>query len=614
MKYAQLIIAFLFLLVSTTGILAQYPGSGTGTYSGGSLSSNGPNSSNTSNLDSIERSPLTIYRRSLILSSQKEVVDTNNHHQLQLVEPYYRQDFISSNLGSENSASNPIKYRDNNRIGAELGHFQYNVLLASLGLDDVYDVNRSLWSLNYGKGYSISSDNLNIDFYRRFNRDILLNFSYDNYKDNSWLGNQNNRLRNMDLKLYQDNNRGRISYLIFSNTNVEETNSRTLSSGENSNSQLKQLRYEIGNRMLLNDSMYFGKLFLNSTLGYKNEFYSFVDDTVGETEADFYLPISGIGSVDYRNELATLKFANKLIVDNEKFTATVGIDYYNKKHTLLQDTFSYNEVLLNIQYSTNVFRRSKLNANLSYGFVDAANDASIDITIDSPLKIGTNEVSLELSSLSPTLLHRYLSTTQGLVWQNEYSKTNEVVINANQYWNSFALNTGIEISYITNPVLFDANSESIQLNESITSLTLELHRNLNWRFLKSQHSLLVQNISSEYITNPSMQLKGEISTKFSLFKKKLNSTIGLNYVFMPSYSVSSYNPSIGIFYNDRTGAKSGNIILINPYYSFKVDHFNFFVKCNNCLSRAVGNDFRLIRDYNLYDFRIVAGIKWRLLD
>jgi hypothetical protein len=123
-----------------------------------------------------------------------------------------------------------------------------------------------------------------------------------------------------------------------------------------------------------------------------------------------------------------------------------------------------------------------------------------------------------------------------------------------------------------------------------------------------------QHIGTEFIPRPTFQLNGNVATDFTIFKAELQSTLGLDYYYIFNFSIPSFNPVYGSFYNDGSRSKSGHLLIVNPYASFRIDNFSFYFKMENALSRLVGQNYFLTRDYNIYDLRISFGVKWRLLD
>ena len=151
-------------------------------------------------VDTFSKKDLQVFKLSLLdLSFRQPYYDSLNK-QVQLVEPVYLQNILPGNLGSINSAAYQNPYEYDKLLGPRIGHEQYDLLLSSVGTTDFMDVNRSLWAIHYQKGYMINSSNVAVDFYRRFNNNLLLNFNYDRYSDRSWLNNQSNKLGNLDLK------------------------------------------------------------------------------------------------------------------------------------------------------------------------------------------------------------------------------------------------------------------------------------------------------------------------------------------------------------------------------------------------------------------------------
>lgn len=569
--------------------------------------------------DSIERSKLEVFRRSLDLSDVKTPFYDSLDQHVQRIEPYYNSDFINGNLGSENSAAYLTNWGYTNSPGIDLGYNQYDHLFHYLGRYDISDVNRSLWSIHYQKGYGISNGNVAIDFNRRFNRNLLFNFNYDNYSDNSWLGNQANELGNLDMKFYQDlGERKRKSYLIYSRSKMSEEHSRTLSSGESATSDRVSLLAGLGNRIFLSSDSLGRTTSLKNELLYGIEKYTFSDASVTTTEAENFGISSDISSIDFGQEVAS--FSLNSYLEKRHFDKSYGVwvNLSQKKLSHTIDTVRTFQLDIGVDYHKTLSTQSKIDLSGQFVFGQFASDIVFNGNYFRSLlgKAHSLELEVESGMKSPQWIHQIASLeTSTVLWNNDFDEVKYLKIEGK--YSLIASKTWIQLksSIYNSPVLYDESGSPFQSDNDIITASMGVHKSLNFWFLTTEHSLLLQYINDDVILRPNLQLNGNVAIDFKLFKSGLRSRIGVDYYFMPSFTTPSFNPLFGSFYNDRSGAKSGYILVLNPYASFRVDdNFQFYFKSTNGLSRLVGSDFYQTNAYNIYDYRLSFGIKWRLLD
>ena len=125
---------------------------------------------------------------------------------------------------------------------------------------------------------------------------------------------------------------------------------------------------------------------------------------------------------------------------------------------------------------------------------------------------------------------------------------------------------------------------------------------------------MVQYNTASEIALPDFQLVGNLNTKYSFFKSRLQGRVGVDYYLSPSFDLPSFNPIHGGFYDDRSRSKSDLIVLLNPYLQIDIDKFHFYLKMTNPLGQLRGVNYYLTKDYPLYDYRIAFGVRWTLLD
>jgi hypothetical protein len=607
-------------LFFTFGLSAQRPNnSPTGIPDGitNPYGTSGNTATNYSQVDSTERPEFIIYKRSIDLSEDKMIFYDSLISHVHRIEPYYKEDFINGNLGSENSAGYSATWSTYNLSGLDLGFNQYNDLINRLGRKDIYDVNRSLWKIHYQKGYSINSSNVEIDFYRRFNKELLLNFNYDKYTDDSWQRNQPNELGNIDLKFFQDKGRNkRKSYMIYSRNHQTEVHSRTLYNGENAQSEYSSLLMGLGNKSTIKQDSIGNSISIQSELLYSNEKYSFLDASITETELVNYGLNADFSNIEYYQSIGSWTLKN--MIQKESFNRSIGLFFNISSQTLTNtiDTSGIIQLETGANFKKTFSDNSLLTTEATWTQSSQVSDLGIETQYHKPLQNGYWKGDLSLNSFSGSLFQKRSTLNNFVLWDNVFSASSSMRVQWDYFREDWSANIILRWSIVSSPIVNDDKGWPIQLDQNINSFSIELFKKYNIWIFDTEHRLLLQQVNSEYILQPNAQLNGNVSIHFDLFKKRadLKSTIGFDYYIIPDFKVPSFNPLFGTFYNDRSMVSSNNILLINPYASFNIDNFHFYLKATNGLRRVLSGDRYLTREYDFYDYRVSFGIKWKLLD
>ena len=579
--------------------------------------------------DTLDRPQLKVLKKSLTDEFSPNIVDTlyNNIH---IVEPFYNRPFFAPNLGSENSATQATPIRFYNEIGLELGHDQYRPLLDQFDPYEYYDTNRSYWGIHYGRGAFLrrvpsggeSSDNLQVDFYRRFARGIKLNFEFDTYSDDSWIGTQTNRQRNVAIKLIQEANRGnRRSYISLQNYTVNEAQSRSFlpNSGfasDNANSTFSDFHLEFGNQINLRDSLFNSKsLILRSALQFKSNRYTFIDEDVQDSEQGIFLPVE-LAEVNLNNHLRTTQFRNDLILKGQNSEVTTSIVYQNKSVRNTRDTIPINEIIFGLSYERDLTESIHFAANGKLGIIDIAGEVSLGASIEHNANKWPFQVDVTYKLLNPSIVLEDQVIDSLNIWQNDFVKSSYSDIHLRSRVAGFDI--ALSALQIRDGVFLDTDATPTQLNTTVTSLSAMLSRDIDFGIFKSQHRLIYNRINSDVILAPEVQLAGNFSVGTFLSKYQARLDVGVDYYLIPSYNSPAFHHVFGRFYNNGLNQESGDIAILNPYLTLQVESLAFFIKSVNATALPLSSqrlvNLTPVQDRGLYSSRVVFGLKWRLLD
>lgn len=541
-------------------------------------------------------------------------------HSLSKPEVYYKQKFAGGNLGSENSAYYSPNYALQNVPGLQTGQFIHDINLLNEVKDRVVEVNRSYWKVNYAKGYSISNSNLQADFYRQFNRKILLNFSYRDISDDGEFGLQPNEVGLIDVKLAQESDKGiRRSFVTYHKTFVEETQSRGIVNGvaESATVRNELLQVTAGNLIYFTDSLITEKTpRLQSLVSLSNRKFSFRDDNIQDSELTFYQINTLDDTIQYTSDLQKFSFENEYQFWTGEFHWRTSADLSFSSFQQQSYGPSFRELLLGVSGSKSIGNRGwHLNTSLNYGLLDISGDLSVVAGVRNNSPLGNHgSLSASYRRLNPLLLHRSAMVNAETQWSNHFSSSSILHIDADYFVQKIKAGIRGGLYLISDHIVLNAVANPIQLKNQVRVAEISIDKDLPIGPFNTKHSLMYQYISEPLIQRPELQYRGNVSIDFYLLKRKLASALGVDVYFVPSFQTPAYSPVFGDFYYSDTRVSSGNILLVNPYISFKLDRFLAFFKVVNATSRLTSQPLSWVRDHSIYDYRISFGIRWTLLD
>ena len=373
--------------------------------------------------------------------------------------------------------------------------------------------------------------------------------------------------------------------MVYSSKSVEENHSRTLIAGENGLSLYSKKWFELGNEFLLKTSETGRSQFLNTKISINSNKYQFDDSSLSTTEYDAYGVEESFSKVNFSNGLSSLSLSNtyslRSALDDLSFSA--NISSHNITNTV--DTISQFQLSTNISYNRQLSDSLSLDIDATYSNWEGDSEYSLFADLK---HIGVNMVSdfgLGLARQLPSLFQSKAYSNDFLLWDNAFKPQTLFDGSIDLTYLPLGLSLQSKASFANNAIVSDNTGKPIQLSESFISASVILSRDIDWWILRSNHNIMWQHIGTEFIPRPTFQLNGNVATDFTIFKAELQSTLGLDYYYIFNFSIPSFNPVYGSFYNDGSRSKSGHILIVNPYASFRIDNFSFYFKMENALSR-----------------------------
>lgn len=552
--------------------------------------------------------PFTLARVGITpLNSTEESLDTLATDII-TPEPFYTHSDLIGTLGSPNAAGYTGKYQSLNPPAIELGYHMYDHL-NDKNDDQIVKTSRTLIDIQYQQDFVIEGSDLVAGLYKQFDNDVLLNFEYEQHKDDGIVSLQSNKWDNIALQLAQlkADRRTYFSYHRFAH---EENHARTLSNSSLGSSNYGVSGWTIGNwRQLSSNDSTQQSTWWSSELSSQKNGYNYSTTVDDNTRVTLGLD-KGVSSLSLDQGLSTLQWANGLTrksqTQESQLEATIQLNSLRNS----QDTVRQTELGIRAHHAQ-VLAIGQLTGSADVAMRKDETDYSLGMELTSK----NARVEITYSHAHPDLAKRtlFLNATDSIGLSLSPSRSWALSGSYQDIVPGLHLETNVELTsdaIVPNPL-----GNPVQLEEDL--FIANLTATYQWAVgrIKGNSALTLQHINNNVIPRPSAYLKGDIGLPFTLVRDKLDAKIGMNYLLAASYDIPAYNPLYGSFYNDGSGQKSGVIAIFDPYIQFDIDRFHAYLKTTNPMTRVTGFNKRFfVKDYPIYDYRIAFGVLWRFLD
>lgn len=613
-------------MLAHTTITGQIGGENGG-QNGGQFDPSGgfnPNGLNQSPTDTLERGPFrVILVNTATLDTMTYQLDSTIRY-IHQVQPLYKNNFLPLNLGPENGLHLSRFYHEKDH-GVSLGYHLYDDLEKTLEDQGVKEVNRSFWQMHYGQGLrpernALSgafrpvkkSTTFNTRFYTAFKRNINLNFNYQSLNDNYPAEvNQVVGIKNLDFKLSQRSKKNkRFTFANFKQFSFDE-GVRQVDRSYALNR--KNLIFDIGNKLVLDSINTVRSPYLISHLTVDNSsFQSNSDAQNAETASQFdYLE----DTLAVRTKLNKISFSNEYIqpITQGKYSVGLTFDHLrSERDTILSQNYFQAILKGGLEYQLN----DKLNLQLDsrIGLLDAANyyANALHLKYDFSNHLAFDG-SLQLNQRLPTLEESLIYINATPIQEIELNPVGHKEVVAQLYYEPTKSKTSFSLSQFDNYIFLNAVGRFQQRLAPISLFKFEAHQVLDIGFLKTAHHVKFQKATSTIFSLPEWQYKGSAYVNFNLFKNRMKVQMGVDGYFIRSFDAPEFFPATGTFYNQELNTPSGNIIILNPYLSAKVDQFYFFIK-GISFEDFITSSTSFVTNFPRYPYSFRLGIKWTLMD
>lgn len=365
-------------------------------------------------------------------------------------------------------------------------------------------------------------------------------------------------------------------------------------------------------------------------LRFKTNRYKFFDNSVSDDSlyyGDMLVDIRGV-----RNFLETKEFENTFKLQTFKLGEkdTSGIRRQNdlieaglvhSLHFIDQepaDTNVLNQLFLTGKIRFNPGERLRIQAYGHLGLLNNAGDYRLngELFLDFK-KIGNLKVEAVNQLYTPSLIQHRLFISKKAFWENNFNKTLETSLAGTYSLPAFKFSGTIRNQLITNYIYFDSLATPKQHGTAINILQIMLRKDFKVGPFALNNLFVFQNVSEDVLRLPDIYSKHSLFFDGKLFKKVLETRIGLDVRLTTAYKADTYHPLIGQFHIQDT-QELPFTPLVDAFINFKVRTFRFFIKVENIFSPIREEFYYQTSNYALpYSWGnggMRFGLSWRLVD
>lgn len=334
------------------------------------------------------------------------------------------------------------------------------------------------------------------------------------------------------------------------------------------------------------DTLYYNKIYYDSTKTYDSLFYQLQKHALGFSLAQH--PLKGSG----------LMFL---------------VNHFQRK------SYSYNFPLKELGWSANISFWKKgvkntLYAQIEYGFNGFLNNTfNADIQHRQKIKVSQKHIQWQnrimFTRKEPDVFENHFNSNHYQWNQNLPFKTKihleSLLKNENDILKIWATNA-------SNAVYFNLLQEPKVIKNIMVS-GLEFSKLLNWKNVFSYYKLLVQVSNDTNIRIPAWVTYYSLYYQNKLFKKVLTIQIGADVWIHSKYKPVGYSPVLNAFYATNSG-EVGLYPVTNVFLNVSLKRARFFVKMEHLNYQWRQSNFFLINNYSLPSRMLKFGIFWNFYD
>ncbi len=547
------------------------------------------------------------------------------------------------NLGNQASAAQRIIYSSRDDIYTDMGFHQYDNYRKSIYDFPIYEANRTFNDLYFTPSDGSENFIVGAKFARSFSDNIELSIDYNRTKQDGVYINQGAKATQLGIAISREGEEKKHKLIVsFAANNFNEIHNGGVTFNTDGltpvdlydpswntgqvrirrisvpvttiatpgTTRHQRFTYGVDNYLKLDSS----RFQLHHHIAVDHGYFLYGDeDASTRNDTILYGPyLTDKRGLRHLNRFTKVNNQIDVGIHTSAFFLNVGVEYrfLNYNNSLFSE--QYHDAGAFAKIGLNIKKLTSLNAEVAFGIGENIGNFKIKPVLEFYGINGmTLEANLKLLRYDPSIIQERAVITDVIVYDNAFSKINEVVIGGKVSIKKLHLDIEVNSGVIDNPVYFGSDALPTQSSSTQFLQAIGTHRFL-WKFIGMENAVAFQDFSDNVYHLPRVYSIHKLYLQSYLFNKRLLSQLGVLYYNYSFDGNLKFMPANGQFYQTEE--------TIRPYYyselfaNFKVDKFRVFVKMDNFSDLFLREPHFQIVDYPQYDATFRLGVRWQLFE
>jgi hypothetical protein len=198
-------------------------------------------------------------------------------------------------------------------------------------------------------------------------------------------------------------------------------------------------------------------------------------------------------------------------------------------------------------------------------------------------------------------------------WSNNFGREKWISVSGVLGAERYKFEIGYNVAHVVNYIYFDTTGRPAQASDvTVTSAYAQKVFKVGGLYMVGK-ILWQANTNSEVLSLPSFSGFGSVYYEYPLVKNVLTGQLGLSVFYRTKFYADSYNPSTGLFINQRE-KKIGNYPFADVFANFKWKRANIFLKYEHVNQGLFSNDYFTALHYPANRRIFKFGVSWMFYD
>jgi hypothetical protein len=172
------------------------------------------------------------------------------------------------------------------------------------------------------------------------------------------------------------------------------------------------------------------------------------------------------------------------------------------------------------------------------------------------------------------------------------------------------LEVGLKHSMVKNLVYMDVTAMPVQEGDAINITSLYIQKNFKVGIFHADNRLLFQlSGNDDVVPLPKVGLNARWYMQGDLVKSVLTAQLGADVYFHSKYYIPAYNPSVGLFYNQKE-KEVGQYPMVDAFLNLKWKRVTLFVKLTHATEGMFNKEYFSALHYPRNKRMMRFGITW----